>query len=97
MKITKQFLLAGFSAAVLVGLVACDSSDMPAESMDMDKGSTEKETALDHAGKHLDPKYVCPMHPTIVQDAPGNCPLCGMNAEDTATKTNRKKRRSFTG
>jgi len=23
-------------------------------------------------------KYTCPMHPHILQDAPGNCPLCGM-------------------
>lgn len=23
-------------------------------------------------------KYTCPMHPQIIQDAPGNCPLCGM-------------------
>jgi Cu(I)/Ag(I) efflux system membrane fusion protein len=22
--------------------------------------------------------YTCPMHPTIVQDHPGNCPICGM-------------------
>src|SRR5512141_2856217 len=22
--------------------------------------------------------YVCPMHPTIVQDHPGDCPICGM-------------------
>ena len=22
--------------------------------------------------------YQCPMHPTIVQDHPGNCPICGM-------------------
>ncbi len=24
-------------------------------------------------------KYTCPMHPEIVQDNPGNCPICGMN------------------
>lgn len=24
-------------------------------------------------------KYTCPMHPQIVTDAPGKCPLCGMN------------------
>ncbi len=24
------------------------------------------------------PKYVCPMHPTVVQDHPGDCPICGM-------------------
>src|SRR5687767_1595879 len=23
-------------------------------------------------------KYTCPMHPQIVRDAPGSCPLCGM-------------------
>lgn len=24
-------------------------------------------------------KYACPMHPQIIQDAPGKCPLCGMD------------------
>ena len=23
-------------------------------------------------------QYTCPMHPQIVQDKPGNCPICGM-------------------
>lgn len=23
-------------------------------------------------------EYTCPMHPEIVRDAPGSCPLCGM-------------------
>ena len=27
----------------------------------------------------LNRKYTCPMHPEIVQDNPGNCPICGMN------------------
>jgi len=37
------------------------------------------ESALDHARKHLDPKYVCPMHPNIVRDQPASCPICGMD------------------
>jgi len=37
------------------------------------------DTALEHAAKHLDPKYVCPMHPQIIRDEPGSCPICGMN------------------
>jgi Cu(I)/Ag(I) efflux system membrane fusion protein len=37
------------------------------------------ETALEHAEKHLDPNYVCPMHPQIVRDQPGSCPICGMD------------------
>ncbi|MBS2012500.1 MAG: efflux RND transporter periplasmic adaptor subunit [Deltaproteobacteria bacterium] len=27
------------------------------------------------------PKYHCPMHPQIVSDAPGECPICHMNLE----------------
>ncbi|MEJ7738694.1 MAG: heavy metal-binding domain-containing protein [Chitinophagaceae bacterium] len=26
-------------------------------------------------------KYTCPMHPHIIQDGPGKCPLCGMKLE----------------
>ena len=31
------------------------------------------------------PKYYCPMHPEIVQDDPGNCPICGMDLVASAT------------
>ena len=42
--------------------------------------SAEKqETAIEHTEKHLDPKYICPMHPQIVRDVPGSCPICGMD------------------
>jgi len=39
----------------------------------------KKETALDHAKKHMDSNYVCPMHPNIVKGEAGNCPICGMD------------------
>ena len=39
----------------------------------------QQETAIEHAQKHLDPKYVCPMHPQIIRDVPGSCPICGMD------------------
>ena len=29
--------------------------------------------------EHADGYYTCPMHPTIVQDEPGDCPICGMD------------------
>jgi Cu+-exporting ATPase len=28
-------------------------------------------------------RYTCPMHPDIVRDAPGSCPICGMALEPT--------------
>jgi P-type Cu2+ transporter len=31
-----------------------------------------------HKGKKNFQRYACPMHPQIVQDGPGKCPLCGM-------------------
>jgi Cu(I)/Ag(I) efflux system membrane fusion protein len=51
------------------------------------------ETTLEHARKHLDPEYVCPMHSEVVAKEPGSCPICGMDlvkqepATITATAT----------
>lgn len=54
--------------SLLLALPACDKQDTPAH-----------ETALAHAAKHIDPSYVCPMHPQIVQPRKGTCPICGMD------------------
>lgn len=61
--------------ALLSLLVACESADEPTESL----VAASDDSPLEHAAKHLDPKYVCPMHPQIVRDEPGSCPLCGMD------------------
>lgn len=37
------------------------------------------ETGLEHAHKHSDPDYACPMHPDVVSPEPGSCPVCGMD------------------
>ncbi len=37
------------------------------------KGESDEETAQE--GKQL---YSCGMHPQVIQDEPGNCPICGM-------------------
>lgn len=39
----------------------------------------EKDSVAEHSKRHADPTYVCPMHPQIVKDEPGNCPICGMD------------------
>ncbi len=52
-----------------------DGPPQPSESL----ADAASDSPLAHAAKHLDPKYVCPMHPQIVRDEPGSCPLCGMD------------------
>lgn len=41
--------------------------------------AVDSESALEHARRHAVPSYVCPMHPQIVRDEPGGCPICGMD------------------
>lgn len=47
----------------LFGLVAC-------------KSKPDKHT---HTGQEAGTLYTCPMHPEVVKDKPGKCPICGMN------------------
>ena len=67
-------------AAVLVLLAlatlvaACGRSPAPAAT-----DAAVGETAAEHALKHADPLYRCPMHPDVVRNAPGQCPICGMD------------------
>ncbi|MFP4611451.1 MAG: efflux RND transporter periplasmic adaptor subunit, partial [Thiohalophilus sp.] len=58
-------------------LIACNGEQPDKDSEGEQNG--EQETALEHAEKHTDPNYVCPMHPQIVRDEPGTCPICGMD------------------
>ena len=59
-------------AFVLV--LGCSREPAPSEPM----AEAADDTAVEHALKHADPTYVCPMHPQIVQNEPGSCPICGM-------------------
>jgi hypothetical protein len=35
--------------------------------------------------EHGDPAYTCPMHPEIMLDGPGRCPVCRMFLEKSAS------------
>jgi Cu(I)/Ag(I) efflux system membrane fusion protein len=39
----------------------------------------EKHVAQPAAEEKAADVYTCPMHPTVVSDKPGNCPICGMS------------------
>jgi Cu(I)/Ag(I) efflux system membrane fusion protein len=42
----------------------------------------------EHAGEGASATvYHCPMHPSIVQDHPGTCPICGMNLVEVAASS----------
>lgn len=66
----------GFAAvlAVLLFVTGC-SREQPSEPLDQ----AVDDTAAEHALKHTSPIYRCPMHPEIVRDEPGECPICGMD------------------
>ena len=58
-------------------LSACSEPPAPPPSESFEQALDD--SLEEHARKHLDPKYVCPMHPQIVRDEPGKCPICGMD------------------
>ena len=69
-----------FSAGLLVlSVLAGCSGEAPAPLPSESFEEALADSMEDHARKHADPKYVCPMHPQIVKGEPGNCPICGMD------------------
>lgn len=44
-----------------------------------DKAPPQGAPGVDHADYKAAPLYICPMHPQVTSDKPGQCPICGMN------------------
>jgi len=63
----------GLCVAVLLLLSACGKSQSP------DTNQSASKSAVQPIAKDLKTTYVCPMHPNIVRDHPGHCPICGMD------------------
>jgi len=69
-------------------LSACNGEDK-----NMDMTATDKnETAVEHAEKHSDANYVCPMHPQIIRDKEGSCPICGMDLVKKEAEVKKEKK-----
>ncbi len=73
----QTLLMKSLLLGALAWLVACHTQEpvQPSETL----AQASDDTVIEHARKHADPTYVCPMHPQIVRNEPGNCPICGMN------------------
>jgi hypothetical protein len=55
------------------------SKGFDASSMGEKEAAPSTGHAEDAAPKPNADRWSCPMHPEIVRDAPGKCPICGMN------------------
>ncbi len=79
--------LSGTLAGLLLVMTGCQSSTENKESSSpanratgtpvRDRPITSDRPAHNHGAEAV--QYTCPMHPQIVQDAPGSCPICGMD------------------
>ena len=65
-------LIIVFSAGIAAGWLAVGPRQAPV---------MEEIGSAAHAVKHLVPGHVCPMHPSVVSNGPGSCPICGMDLE----------------
>ena len=81
-------LLAAFCLAILM-VAGCNSGDIePAASNEQ----AAEAMSAEHARRHRDPTYVCPMHPQIVRTAAGTCPICGMDLVEKTAETASEER-----
>ena len=81
-------LLAAFCLAILM-VAGCNSGDIePAASNEQ----AAEAMSAEHARRHRDPNYVCPMHPQFVRTAAGSCPICGMDLVEKTAETASEER-----
>ena len=61
-----------------LGVAGCAREQQPASPSEPVAAAAD-DSAAEHAAKHADPLYRCPMHPDVVRNEPGECPICGMD------------------
>ena len=74
-------LTALFVMAVSVPLGSVVAADTHSADVAKSAAQPAHQHPAAHADAHQATVYVCPMHPDVVRDAPGRCPICGMYLE----------------
>jgi len=64
-------------------VAGCSNESTPQESAPEQAAGAE---TAEHARQPLDPNHVCPMHPQIVRNSTGSCPICGMDLVEKAAE-----------
>ena len=67
----------GLGLVLALGVAGCAREQQPASASEPASAAAD-DGAAEHAAKHADPLYRCPMHPDVVRNEPGKCPICGM-------------------
>jgi len=74
-----RYYILGSDTEINANAIASFSEDENISASSLVKSSSN-ESALEHAKKHADPTYVCPMHPDVLsKDSDATCPICGMD------------------
>jgi len=82
-----QFIVSTLTIILSMSLMTITAENSLAETLEQ----AMSDNALEHELKHANPKYVCPMHPQIIRDEQGTCPICGMDLVKKIIKKEKDK------
>jgi hypothetical protein len=77
----RRILLWLLIAMVILGIIAVAAVKIRQRSS---PALSDQQAVISKSGKQL---YQCPMHPQIIRDQPGTCPICGMELVPMKQKT----------
>ena len=82
MNITKTQLLT-YTSILFIGLILgwliFDGSNDHVDHQQLTDAEMDQHVTNEHTDEDGDIIYTCSMHPSVRQDEPGNCPICGMD------------------